>query len=49
MGSTPEQMQEQARQKMHFCLATSRHVSMLVNDMLKEQGECLTDTQEKTL
>ena len=49
MGGTPEQMQEQARQMMHYCSATSRHVCMLVNDMLEEQGDCLTDTQEKTL
>lgn len=49
MGGTPEQMQEQARQMMHFSNATSRHVSMLVNDMLEEQGVYLNDSQQKTL
>lgn len=49
MGDTPEQMQEQARQMMHCRNAISRHVCMFVNDILEEQGECLTDTQRKTL
>lgn len=49
MGGTPEQMQEQARQMMHFSNATSRHVSMLVNGMLEEQGVYLDDSQQKTL
>lgn len=49
MGGTPEQMQEQAQQMMHFSNATSRHVSMLVNDMLEEQGVYLNDSQQKTL
>ena len=47
MGGTPEQMQEQARQMMHFCSTTSWHVTMLVNDMMEEQGDCLTDTLKR--
>ncbi len=49
MGGNQAEMREQAQQMMQFSMATSQHVSRLVNDMLEEQQVFLNDDKQKMM